>query len=94
VNQRPMRKAGVAPGAQLAPRAVLSSELVEAALDVVKWLDSKEINRVFRQAESLILSHPHLSVKVTPEFSEWAAKVLRRFRDALNLAESRAVEKP
>lgn len=83
--------AGWNAAAASAPSAIAPNrELIEAALDVVKWLDSKEVNDTFRQAGSLHLSHPHLGVKIEPSFSEWAAKVLRRFRTALDVAEQNA----
>ena len=75
--------------AALSPRAAPTAELIEAGLDVVKWLDSKEVTTAFKSMGNLSHSHPHLSAKIAPEFSEWAAKVLRRFRTALDTTEAR-----
>lgn len=63
-------------------------ELLWAARDVVKWLDSKEVFDTFKQAGSLSVSHPHLAVAISKEFSVWASVVLKRFRDAVAAAPS------
>lgn len=69
-------------GAALSARG--DSELIEVSRDVLKWIDSKEVTDTIRVQGSLSLSHPHLAVPITPEFSEWAARVLARFRDVIS----------
>lgn len=57
-----------------------NTDLLEACREVVKWLDSTQVKSSFRRIDSLALTHPHLAVEISPEFSEWAGSTLAAFR--------------
>lgn len=56
-------------------------EALEAALqDVMQWVDSPEVTAIFHKMGTLSLTHKHLAVPVSKEFSEKAGATLQAAR--------------
>lgn len=74
----------IAVKAPVSERGRSDKELREASVDLLKWLDSKEVKASFSQLASLSVSHSHLAIQISREFGAWAEKVLGRFRAAVS----------
>lgn len=74
---------------KLAQAQAQVAELEEAGIEMLKWLDSREVRETFHRMGILSLTHPHLSIKISPQFSEWAKSTIEIFRRTLDDALSR-----
>lgn len=67
-------------GAQREAQAARIKELEGALTETVEWLDSQPVRDSLSRAAQLTLTHPHLGVKVDPQFSANAAAMWKRIR--------------